>query len=840
MRGRRGSGRRLLLVLTLAALWLVVTAVGAAAHALLRSSDPPAGASLERPPRTVLVTFTEAPDPALSSIQVLNASGRAVPTGRAGAVSGRPLQLQLPLGRLADGTYTVNWRAVSRVDGHVTRGALSFSVGTGAGVTSPATQPAMAPATQAPQGLALAGRWALYWGLALLVGAAATGLLVLGGRLASAAPLLLSVALAFAVAGFAAVVVAERSAVGVPFGALVASGPGRALVREAAALMLAGAAVGVLLARPRSRAALVAVGVAAMVAMGAHAAGGHAAGQSTLRAGNLLVQWAHLVAVGGWIGGLVWLLAGLRGRDRPDQVAAVVRFSRLAAPVLAVVVLTGLARAAGEVGSPQRLLTTSFGRTLLVKIGLVAVLLALAAANRYRTVPALASGTGTLAMLRRVVRGELAVAGSVLVAAALLSELPPAAFVSTAAARAPAPPVAVVVSGADFATSVRLTLTVTPGLVGPNTFTARVVDYDRHSPVPARRVALRFALPDRPELGTSALELARVGDGLWRGRGSMLSLRGRWTVTALVEAPAGAVTVPLQVQTRIPPELLQPPQTSGPPPPDPPDAVVLGGRAGSALIGLTIYARGELLLLRVRGGLGIPPAIVPTSLQLRSRNGQAVPPVDTRRCGDGCLQTLLAAPAAGRYTVEATFPKGTARFPLPVPLPRPAADRLKAADRTLAGSGSYRIHEILDSGQGAVIRTDYVLKAPDRARWRTNTGAETADTVWIGEARYTRQDTGPWKKETTPGLTLSFPARNWSDRQANVVDLGPARIGTTPVRVLAFIDSGNGAYHRLWVDRANRILREHMDAPGHFMDRDYSHYGAAVTITPPPTPTSGG
>jgi hypothetical protein len=132
------------------------------------------------------------------------------------------------------------------------------------------------------------------------------------------------------------------------------------------------------------------------------------------------------------------------------------------------------------------------------------------------------------------------------------------------------PPAAVVASGSDFATSVRPTLTVTPGLVGPNTFTARVVDYDRQTSVPARHVALRFALPDRPELGTSALELARVGDGLWQGRGSMLSLRGRWSVTALIQGPAGAVTVPLQVQTRLPPELLQPPQTSGPSSPDRP------------------------------------------------------------------------------------------------------------------------------------------------------------------------------------------------------------------------------------------------------------------------------
>src|SRR6266508_5594405 len=128
---RRRTMCRLLVALTLATLWLVVTAAGAGAHALVRGSDPPAGASLERPPRMVLLAFTEAPDPTLSSIQVLDTSGRAGQAGRATAVPGRPLQLKAPLGELAEGTYTVSWRAVSRVDGHVTRGAFGFGVGAG-------------------------------------------------------------------------------------------------------------------------------------------------------------------------------------------------------------------------------------------------------------------------------------------------------------------------------------------------------------------------------------------------------------------------------------------------------------------------------------------------------------------------------------------------------------------------------------------------------------------------------------------------------------------------------------------------------------------------------------
>jgi hypothetical protein len=353
-------------------------------------------------------------------------------------------------------------------------------------------------------------------------------------------------------------------------------------------------------------------------------------------------------------------------------------------------------------------------------------------------------------------------------------------------------------------------------------------------------VALRFALPARPDVGASTLELGRVGEGLWRGQGAMLSLRGRWDVTALVEGPTGGVTVPMQVQTRTPPELRQPPQQTGPPPADPPDAVVLGGRAGSTLVGLTAYIRDQLLVVRVRGGLGIPPPIVPSTLRLRTPRGRVLTAAATRRCGDGCLETLLPTPPNGRYLIEAGFPDGAARFQLPIPLPPPAAQRLRKADRTLAASGSYQIREVLDSGSGTVYRTDYLLKAPDRARWHLDTGTGTTDTIWIGEIRWSRENAGPWKQEPTPGLSLSFPARNWSDQQGNVADLGAARIGSTPVTMLAFIDLANGAYHRLWVDRANRILRERMDAPGHFMDRDYTDYGGAVTITPPPKPASGG
>jgi hypothetical protein len=274
------------------------------------------------------------------------------------------------------------------------------------------------------------------------------------------------------------------------------------------------------------------------------------------------------------------------------------------------------------------------------------------------------------------------------------------------------------------------------------------------------------------------------------------------------------------------------PATSGTPPPDPPDALVLGGRAGSALVGLTAMPAGNLLVVRVRGGLGIPPAVAPRPLRIRGADGRALAAL-VQPCGDGCAEAFVPRPARGPLVVEAVLPHGTARFTLPQPLPAPAAARLRAADRTLAASRSFRIHEVLDGGLGAVFRTDYVLAAPSRFRSHTTGPASSGDVVWIANDRWIRDGAGPWKHEHTPGLEIRFPARNWSDQVTNVVDLGLASWHGIPVDVLAFVDPANGAYHRLWVDHANRILHERMDAPGHFMDRDYTDYDTPATITAP-------
>ncbi len=162
----------------------------ASAHALLSSSDPAVGANLLTAPTAVTLTFTEAPDPRLSSIKVLDAAGASVTAGPAQAVAGAENALRVALKALPKGIYTVSWRTVSSVDGHTAAGSFAFGVGAAPPVGGESEAHAGGESSLSPVGVV--GRWLLYAGLIVLLGAAFTGTVIL------AAPPLVSLILAAA------------------------------------------------------------------------------------------------------------------------------------------------------------------------------------------------------------------------------------------------------------------------------------------------------------------------------------------------------------------------------------------------------------------------------------------------------------------------------------------------------------------------------------------------------------------------------------------------------------------------------------------------------------------
>ena len=547
-RSRASVAPRVLAAALLGAGALVAMAPPASAHALLERSVPAGDSIVDHAPSDVLITFTEPPDPDLSQIDVLDSTGSSVARGPAAVPPGDEHELRVPLRPgLPDGIYTVTWRTTSTADGHSTGGSFAFGVGVSPAGSSPPAG-AVIPATPKPSPEAVAGRWLLYAGLAVLLATATMRFAVLRER-PPGSRIVLPVAWALAAVGLLLVAVAESSAAGVSLGTLLSSATGTPLARQAIALGLTGVAVAVASVR-RSDAAIAAVGVGAAAGLLFHAIGGHAGAPGPFRGFDVLVQWLHLLAVGIWIGGLAWLLIDLRDAAGVRRDAHIRRFSGLAAPALAVILATGTIRSVDLLGGWTvlgRLLTTGWGNALLWKLGLFAALVALAAWNRFVNVRRLDDAHAF--SVRRLLGGELLLAASIFAVTGVLAGLPPPA--QLAAMQGPAQS-RVVVSGSDFATTTRVRLEITPGTVGENRFRAEVSDYDTREPVAATRVALRFDLPAQPGLGASTQELRREGPGSWTTTSTALSIEGTWDVVVLVQTDRGATEVPLVVGARPP------------------------------------------------------------------------------------------------------------------------------------------------------------------------------------------------------------------------------------------------------------------------------------------------
>ena len=145
----------------------------AAAHANLASAA--AGSVLDAAPTRVAAWFTESIEPGLSEIRVLDASGARVDDGTSVVDRNDQTAMSVGLAPIPEGTYTVAWKNVSTVDGHLVRGSFLFSVGepiSGGQYAEPGQ-----PLLQSPAEPVV--RWLLLLSVLAVVGGLAFDLLVL-------------------------------------------------------------------------------------------------------------------------------------------------------------------------------------------------------------------------------------------------------------------------------------------------------------------------------------------------------------------------------------------------------------------------------------------------------------------------------------------------------------------------------------------------------------------------------------------------------------------------------------------------------------------------------------
>ena len=512
----------------------------AAAHANLASSDPAANALLDHAPANVTMTFTEPPDPKLSIVHVLDVNGTDVESGTVQAVPANNEQLMIPLpADLPDGVYTVSWRVVSEADGHATAGAFSFGVNVAPDTVIAPSIPA--PAAPSPSVASVASKVALYIGLAMLFSASTVGLLAFGGNVPSRRPVLLIGAGAASI-GAVGMLLSERAALDVSMSDLLSSSTGRDFLWLLGGVTFA-AVASIDAARRPDRTSLVA-GRGRRVGGDAHPC--HRGPRLRRRDPRARDRPAVVPLHGGErLDGrpLARVPGCSRDVGRTLRSREVRRYSSLAGYAVVVVLVTGVLRATEEVGGLSNLLhlfSTSYLTALDIKVAVVLLLIGLGAVNRYRSIPRMSASTG---LLRRVMAIELVGALGVFGLTGTLTGLSPRPPVTP-----PAPkPQHVTLTGSDFATTMNVTLVVTPGTAGPNGFDAEVTDFDSGAPFDATDVSLRFEPVGQPGVGASTLELAHHGDH-WMANGSQVSIAGVWTITVVVQTASSGDRDPADVR----------------------------------------------------------------------------------------------------------------------------------------------------------------------------------------------------------------------------------------------------------------------------------------------------
>jgi putative copper resistance protein D len=138
----------------------------------------------------------------------------------------------------------------------------------------------------------------------------------------------------------------------------------------------------------------------------------------------------HLIAAGAWIGGLVPFAMCLRAyqRDdlRKDAVRAMAGFSFWGQLIVAAIVLTGVVNIALTSRHPPLPPTTPYRALLIVKLLIVAIMIALALFNRFVLAPRIKTSANALATLRATSLVEIALGCVVVALVSVFALLDPA------------------------------------------------------------------------------------------------------------------------------------------------------------------------------------------------------------------------------------------------------------------------------------------------------------------------------------------------------------------------------------------------------------------------------
>jgi len=249
-------------------------------------------------------------------------------------------------------------------------------------------------------------------------------------------------------------------------------------------------------------------------------------------------DFAHLVAAAVWAGGLIFLALLLfqlhRRHTLPDpdwMVLLLTRYSLSAQIAVFVLALTGLFGSFVQLPDAPSLFTTTYGRVLLIKLVIVAAILALAYFNNRAVKRAqdTVANTSDLSRFTRRVAAEAGMAAVLFISVAVLVQTPTPNLPPPTAPAAPSLPFNEMAYDGDLAVH----LQITPNQVGHNRYWVHLSHPDSSDIGEVQLVRLFFS-HESGDMGQARLDLVDLGEDAFAAEGAFLNRDGQWNLSVYV------------------------------------------------------------------------------------------------------------------------------------------------------------------------------------------------------------------------------------------------------------------------------------------------------------------
>ncbi len=504
----------------------------ASAHAILLTSEPAPSAVLDQSPTEIALFFNESVDTVFGKIRILDSSGNVVQTVKPVRDASSQSIVRAPIESLKEGTYVVVWRVAS-ADSHPVQGSFTFQIG------NTSTDVSAISNGQVLERHGLASlfdviRWVTYLGVVLLIGGIGLLQAVRTDRLSPRSTLALMGGWAFAALGTLEGLIAYGPHIS---GYKIYKAVDLSLLSETlttqygkmqlARLMMLGI-IGALIAVIQFRgtwwwkfgawASLVGITLTLSLA-------GHPVATNPI-ALSVGLDTLHMLAISLWVGPLLIIVYDRNmwlANDESTSAPSLRWFSRTAGFAVPIIIVTGVIQSWLMLDGFGHVLESRYGRTLIVKVCLVLVLVALGAVSR------VAMQRKQSGSLRQSMGIEVLFGIIILTITAALVAMPPKGVIE------PAP-----LSSTIFQGQMIVELSLTSARVGQSEVHVVVARADGTF-VQIEAVSARMSMPAR-NIPNGPIVLAETGSNHFSGV-TEFAYSGEWVIEILVKETASSTTL---------------------------------------------------------------------------------------------------------------------------------------------------------------------------------------------------------------------------------------------------------------------------------------------------------